>query len=269
MVLLHDSVNRKPVWWKELGIERIIAHLPKESHEATKIMETLFVDPELKKAVQSNIASIIRSGNFFVSEILLRDMLFGNSPNNEGIMLEHYYLLVGNLTVLNQLKKSSLVQHNASKNHCTPVHAAAICPNSQFLRKLLQVFTDVINVEDSLLRRPIHYAALSTAENLSILLDNGADLRDSDRFRTTPLMLACAEGIHYNVEYILEKCRDPSYINCRSEEGYTALHYAILNNHIECIEVLLSDPYTDLWALTKERGDIFHLVAGTGNIVAL
>jgi ankyrin repeat protein len=51
----------------------------------------------------------------------------------------------------------------------------------------------------------------------------------------TPLMLACYEGIFYNVEYILEKVRDGVYINYKSEEGYTALHYAILRNNNECV----------------------------------
>ena len=43
-------------------------------------------------------------------------------------------------------------------------------------------------------------------------------------------MIACYYGIAENVEYILEKVRDHSYINFRSDEGYTALQYAILNN---------------------------------------
>ena len=69
----------------------------------------------------------------------------------------------------------------------------------------------------------------------------------------------------YNVMYILEKVRDPNYINYKSEEGYTALHYAIIQNNIECIDLLINDPYVDLWALTKDKGDLFHLLAGTGN----
>jgi len=86
------------------------------------------------------------------------------------------------------------------------------------------------------MRKPIHYAALAnTCDNLAILLKNGAELRDSDRRRMTPLMLACAGGFYYNVEYILEKCRDPNYVNSRSDEGYSALHYAVLNSHIECL----------------------------------
>ena len=47
-------------------------------------------------------------------------------------------------------------------------------------------------------------------------MENGADLKDFDREKKTPLMLACYEGMFYNVEYILEKVRDPNYINFKS-----------------------------------------------------
>jgi ankyrin repeat protein len=29
--------------------------------------------------------------------------------------------------------------------------------------------------------------------------------------------------------------------------------------------LLINDPYVDLWALTRDKGDLFHLLAGTGN----
>lgn len=47
----------------------------------------------------------------------------------------------------------------------------------------------------------------------------------------TPLMIAAYYGIADNVEYILEKVREHSYINFKSDEGYSALHYAILKSH--------------------------------------
>lgn len=47
----------------------------------------------------------------------------------------------------------------------------------------------------------------------------------------TPLMIAAYYGIADNVEYILEKVREHHYINSKSDEGYSALHYAILKSH--------------------------------------
>jgi len=59
---------------------------------------------------------------------------------------EYYDLLIGSLHLINQLKKINLIQHNQGDNYCSPIHAAAISQNSDFLRKLLQIFTDILNL---------------------------------------------------------------------------------------------------------------------------
>jgi ankyrin repeat protein len=99
-------------------------------------------------------------------------------------------------------------------------------------------------VEDSLERKPIHYASASkNRSNLRALVEHGAELRELDKKKMTPLMIAAYYGIADNVEYILQKVREHSYINFRSDEGYSALHYAILNSQEECVEILLNDPF--------------------------
>ena len=178
--------------------------MPREQPEVQHILELLFRETQLKDEIYLNLASVVRSGNVVVAELLLRDVLYAPNKNRLNFVQEHYELLVGNLSIINQFKKFSLVQHNQGTNYCSPIHAAAISNHSEFLRKLLQVFTDIINVEDSVGRKPIHYAALSNnSQNLSILVESGADLKEIDRKRMTALMLACYEGMFYNVEYIL------------------------------------------------------------------
>ena len=63
--------------------------------------------------------------------------------------------------MLNQLKKFYIIRHNNGNNFCSPIHCAAINSNVEFLKKLLSIFTDIINVEDSQQRKPIHYASVS------------------------------------------------------------------------------------------------------------
>jgi ankyrin repeat protein len=126
----------------------------------------------------------------------------------------------------------------------------------------------VLGVTDSIGRKPVHYASASMTDgNLIALVERGAELRDIDRKKFTSLMIASYHGLDRNVEYILEKVRDPNFINFRSSEGYTALHYAILNDHIECVRVILNDPYfievNEEWKGVVN--DMFSLVAGTGN----
>ena len=138
--------------------------------------------------------------------------------------------------MIHQLKKFYIIKQNEGNNYCSPIHCAAINPNPEFLKKLLSIFTDIIDVEDSHQKKPIHYASVfENTANLITLVENGADLRDVDRRKMTSLMLACEEGITSNVEYILQVVRDPYYINLKSEEGYSALHYAVLNNAEDCV----------------------------------
>lgn len=69
-------------------------------------------------------------------------------------------MLTGDFTVLNQLKKYYIIKQNEGNNYCSPIHCAAINPNPEFLRKLLSIFTDIINVEDNQQKKPIHYASV-------------------------------------------------------------------------------------------------------------
>jgi len=47
-------------------------------------------------------------------------------------------------------------------------------------------------VEDNQQKKPVHYASVyENTANLMTLVENGADLREVDRKKMTPLMLAC------------------------------------------------------------------------------
>jgi len=91
--------------------------------------------------------------------------------------------------------------------------------------------------------KPVHYAAAAiTKANLEVLLKHGSDLKDMDKHKMTPLMVAAYHGRTENVEYILSVVSESTYINFLSEEGYSALHYAVLRGHINCVMLFLSHP---------------------------
>lgn len=89
------------------------------------------------------------------------------------------------------------------------------------------------NVSDSLGRKPIHYAAAvsDSTGNMETLLKYGSDLKDLDKQKMTPLMIACYYGRSHIVRYILDNFTETLYVNFKSDEGFAALHYAVLNNH--------------------------------------
>lgn len=78
-----------------------------------------------------------------------------------------------------------------------------------------------------------------------MLVKNGADLKEFDKKKMTPLMLASKYGRAKNVKFILDKVRDPHYINFKSDCGLTAIHYAVLEKHTECFDIFLEDNLTE------------------------
>ena len=61
-----------------------------------------------------------------------------------------------------------------------------------------------------------------------MLVRAGADLKEMDKRKCTPLMLAAKFGRYKNLKFILEKVRDSNYINFKGDEGLAAIHYAVI-----------------------------------------
>ena len=54
-----------------------------------------------------------------------------------------------------------------------------------------------------------------------------------DKRKITPLMLAATAGRMKNIKYIIDKVRDPNYLNFKGDDGLSALHYAVIESHTE------------------------------------
>lgn len=67
----------------------------------------------------------------------------------------------------------------------------------------------------------------------------GADLKEMDKRKCTPLMLAAKFGRLKNIKFILEKVRDANYINFKGDEGLAAIHYAVIEKHTECVLLMI------------------------------
>ena len=110
-----------------------------------------------------------------------------------------------------------MAKQSYTVNFCSPIHCAVINSNTELLGFILKHVTD-LSVGDSLGRKSIHYAAvLESTKQLEMLVKAGADLKELDKKKCTPLMLAARFGRHKNVKYILDKVRDPHYLNFKGD----------------------------------------------------
>ena len=138
-----------------------------------------------------------------------------------------------------QFKKAAMLKQSYTVNFCSPIHCAAINSNTDLLSFILKHTSDT-NVGDSCGRKPIHYAAvLENTKPLEILIRAGADLKEMDKRKCTPLMLAAKYGRCKTLKLILDKVRDPNYLNFRSDDGLAAIHYAAIERHTDCTQLLI------------------------------
>lgn len=68
--LSHDCDVRPGVWWRQIGVERLLEAMSNGTDR--KLVDALRNhDPELKKAMEENIPTLIRCGNHEIAKYLL------------------------------------------------------------------------------------------------------------------------------------------------------------------------------------------------------
>lgn len=134
---------------------------------------------DLKQAVSAWLHFAARAGDWRFCEFILRAL---HQSSNYGYNeLHHQVVLEYKSAVKIPEFKSVSVTKKAHMNlNMTPLHLACINPNPDVLRQLLEVNSD-LNVLDTEMRRPIHYAAAcENSLTLQLLLEKGANLADVD-----------------------------------------------------------------------------------------
>ena len=140
-----------------------------------------------------------------------------------------------------------------------PLHVACTGYNQNI--KLVKVLVELgadVNLKSGCCQvTPLHLAVASCGEQAvaiaGLLIDSGANVNAVDRSGDTPLtlMLRFCGGSDYKqvVDLLLLKEVDVNHANSL---GYTALHYAALNNDVDAVVSLLSLDASPLFKLAED-----------------
>jgi ankyrin repeat protein/predicted DNA-binding WGR domain protein len=139
---------------------------------------------------------------------------------------------------IGNFRGASVKKKSIGVNLIFPIFCAAINPHSEVFIKMYESLDDRF-LRDENFSSIIFYAALNeNPEVLQYLLDNGVEYREANRQKVTPLMMAAMLGRSQNVELLMKKL-DTS--KKKSREGYAAIHYAVLGNHIDAVRALVEN----------------------------
>lgn len=105
---------------------------------------------------------------------------------------------------------------------------------------------------------------------LRALLDAGSDINELNAEHETPLLVMAKEGSATIVSYLMARNADP---NIKDSFGYTPLHWACLNDHVETVRILLShksvhariaaDP---AFGVSVNGDTVTHMASRSGNV---
>lgn len=194
--------------------------------------------PELANNLDSHIATCVRAGNYKLAGYLITDLFkrggYGYNKLHEEV------LTLDDPTKLTPFKRVSTMKKTLGDKIITPIHCAAINPNPDILKSLLDSSSE-FSVPDEKQRKPVHYAATCQTDGpLRLLISCGVDTREGDQTKTTPLMLACMHNRVDNVKALLEN-ESRANVSAKNRFGYAAIHFAAEAGSKEIIELLIDN----------------------------
>ena len=193
----------------------------------------------------------------------------------------------------------------AMKGHQpSPLHQAAFLGSISVLKALGNHCTlDELEIKNSDGRTPLQIAAFSSrnVECVQYFIDRGCDVNHQDFNEYTPLTAAVCSGALASVKLLLKNGANPllriknggnalqfaieknrrsiikellalpcdvttELITACNDEGMNALHYAIINNHLEVAQEIIMKKKVCCCHKTNDEYNIVHLAAEIGNV---
>jgi ankyrin repeat protein len=118
------------------------------------------------------------------------------------------------------------------------IHCACINPNKKYLEALYN-FDNNIHINDSINRKPVHYAsACESSEPLKFLIEHGDNVLELDKERSSTLHYAAKYGRPDNdVRVLLDTA--PSLLKLKDKSKMLAFHYALMKGYIETVKAFI------------------------------
>ncbi|KFD65448.1 hypothetical protein M514_03836 [Trichuris suis] len=187
-----------------------------------------------------SVVSAVRFGH----RMLAADIIAASQDQRQFNLL-HLEVLRNEKEKLTPFKKVSVLKKATFASRITPLLCACINPNTHILEKLIASEPEWSHVDEQKFG-PMHYAmACTTCGPLKVLLSHGAQFSRPNSSGDTPLHHGCIVGRAENVRCLLDHLGKSNYPNLdiltrKNRKGFTALHEAVSNGHLDVVKVLCS-----------------------------
>jgi ankyrin repeat protein len=210
-----------------------------------EILDFLIVEgySVLRQFSESKFYSLVESGDLETAKLICKSLKSEDSES--GFNTLHEEVLSFNGEELSKYIVSGITKKTFGNHSITPIHCAAINPNTKYLKELMEAFyekkqTMGHHITDKNGRKPIHFAAVcSSAENLKYLIEEcKSDPSDADSTGMNAFLLACKFGKLECIKY-LSSDEFEILKNSKNNRRFTGLHLAALGGHFDVVNHLV------------------------------
>ncbi|KAH8399447.1 hypothetical protein KR215_010608 [Drosophila sulfurigaster] len=180
-----------------------------------------------------------QNGHIEVIQVLLRHAVDVEIEDKDGDRAVHHAAFGDEAAVIEILAKAGADLNARNKRRQTSLHIAVNKGHLNVVKTLLTLGCHP-SLQDSEGDTPLHDAiSKEHDEMLSLLLDFGADITLNNNNGFNALHHAALKGNPSAMRILLTKTNRPWIVEEKKDDGYTALHLAALNNHVEIAELLV------------------------------
>ncbi|XP_003424076.1 E3 ubiquitin-protein ligase MIB1 isoform X2 [Nasonia vitripennis] len=187
-----------------------------------------------------------QNGHLDVIKILLRYKADVEIEDKDGDRAVHHAAFGDEPAVMALLAGAGADLNARNKRRQTALHIAVNKGHAGVVRTLLELGCHP-SLQDSEGDTPLHDAISKKRDDmLALLLDHAADITLTNNNGFNALHHAALRGNPSAMRVLLSKLPRPWIVDEKKDDGYTALHLAALNNHVEVAEQLARAGKADL-----------------------
>lgn len=210
-----------------------------DNQKVEEILQRSEVDVNGVFAGHTALQAASQNGHVELVKILIKHNVDMEIEDKDGDRAVHHAAFGDEPEVIKLLQRGGADLNARNKRRQTPLHIGVNKGHIGVVKVLLDLGCHP-SLQDSEGDTPLHDAISKKRDDiLTLLLEHNADMNITNNNGFNALHHAALRGNPSAMRILLSKLPRPWLVDERKDDGYTALHLAALNNHIEVAELLV------------------------------
>ncbi|XP_022097091.1 E3 ubiquitin-protein ligase MIB1-like [Acanthaster planci] len=200
-----------------------------------------------------------QNGHVDVIKVLIRHNVDVEMEDKDGDRAIHHAAFGDEPSVIELLHRANADLNARNKRRQTAIHIGVNKGHYGVVKTLLELGCHP-SLQDSEGDTALHDAISKKRDDiLSLLLENNADICVTNNNGFNALHHAALRGNPSAMKVLLSCLPRPWIVDEKKDDGYTALHLAALNNHVEVAELLVNQGHANLDIQNVNQQTALHL----------